>query len=346
MLERMIGVEHGAIGEFNTLKEPSNEVLEILSQLPRASRVGLEALGEDAPPELLEKFYSADGYYFDRIKEECDKLGLEVVPLDDVGVYKKIDRISKKQRKLERKRNRTLSDLRQNYSYDIQIRHASFIERDEYMKRKIIEANPSLIILGAGHIFPLITDYDFLSSFEGEVQADYDMNLNRNPVIRDLNLIRRYGKAAQQNSFVDGRDISVLMREIMLDRELLRRKYNAVMGGRIDMNSQPSFVGTFDLAVPARGLFEVFQSGKSFSGGIVDVHGDSEYSGEIKGDEVEFTKRYVRSDGSVFAGDLTYTAQKEQGLYRGRVDLKNGLFLPFIMIEGSDTSPLMNYGAE
>ena len=103
MLERMIGVEHGAIGEFNNLKEPSNGVLKILSQLPRTSRVGLETFGEDAPPELLEQFYPADGYYFDRIKEECEKLGLEVVPLDDIDVYKKIDRISKLKQKLERK---------------------------------------------------------------------------------------------------------------------------------------------------------------------------------------------------------------------------------------------------
>lgn len=346
MLERMIGVEHGAIGEFNNLKEPSNEVLKILSQLPCTSRVGLETFGEDAPPELLEQFYPADGYYFDRIKEECEKLGLEVVPLDDIDVYKKIDRISKLQKKLERKKKRTLSDVRQNYSYDIQMHHAAFIERDEHMTRTILEEDPAVIILGTGHVLPLATDYEFLSAFRRDIKVGYDMNLDRNPAVRDSGLIRKYGKRLQQNSFVYGNEIYELMRKMMLDRELLRRKYTAVMDGRIDTNSQPSFVGTFDLAIPARGLFEVFPSGGGFSGGISDVHGDSDFSGEIKGDEVEFIKRYVRSDDSVYRGDLIYTAHKEQGLYKGKVDLRNGLLLPFIMVEGSDSSLLMNYGIE
>ena len=61
---------------------------------------------------------------------------------------------------------------------------------------------------------------------------------------------------------------------------------------------------------------------------------------------MSFVKRHVRSDDSVYGGDLIYTAHKEQGLYKGKVDLRNGLLLPFIMVEGSDSSLLMNYGIE
>lgn len=344
MLERMVGVEHGAIGEFNSLKEPSNEVLEILRSLPYASRVGLEMLGDGAPPELLRRFYPADGYYFDRVKEECEKLGLDVVPLDDIDVYKKIERISKMQQKLGRKKSRTLSDVRQNYSYDIQIQHAQFIERDEHMRETILEEDPAIIILGAGHVFPLATDFEFLSAFREDVRVDYDINLDRNPAIRDWELMRRYGKRVQQNSFVNGSEIYNLMRDVVFNRELIRRKYHAATQGRIDSNSQPSFIGTFDLAVPARGLFEVFQYGDTFSGGIADVHGDSEFAGHIKNDEVKFIKRYVRADGSVYSGNLVYSGHKEEGLYKGRVDLGNGLLSPFIMIGGGDSSEIMNYG--
>lgn len=126
--------------------------------------------------------------------------------------------------------------------------------------------------------------------------------------------------------------------------QLMKRRRSVVMHGRIDLNKQPSFVGTFDLACPSSRFFEVHNdSSGGFSGIIEDVYGRAHFQGEIDASRVRFSKQYepfwltTLYSTRPFDGPIEYegTSDDEQ-LYAGMCSIGLGKSRPFVMRRGAE----------
>ncbi len=72
----------------------------------------------------------------------------------------------------------------------------------------------------------------------------------------------------------------------------------------------PDYIGTWDMQVPARGLFEVYLGDDGINGTIEDCLGTARFSGKISSDVAVFVKEYgddkssadAARDGVMYAG--------------------------------------------
>jgi len=85
----------------------------------------------------------------------------------------------------------------------------------------------------------------------------------------------------------------------LLLREHIKRKYRAVTASRIDPSRKPDYIGTWDLEVPAHGLFEVYIDDRNgdgaFNGHVEDAYGQAGITGHTTDGAISFTKTYSRN---------------------------------------------------
>lgn len=104
----------------------------------------------------------------------------------------------------------------------------------------------------------------------------------------------------------------------------IERRYKSVKEGRITDGS-PNYIGTWDLKVEPRGLFEFYLDGGvgedgKIKGTIEDCFGTATFSGEINSGKISFTKVYVKvynNDADAGRGIFYEGHLQEDGNYVG-----------------------------
>jgi len=122
--------------------------------------------------------------------------------------------------------------------------------------------------------------------------------------------------------------------EQSLEQRLQIRRHNAITEGRILPFETPQFIGTYDLELPPRGLFEVYldspiaEDGK-FSGKIEDTLGTATFTGTITKKEIIFTKNYCpdKSSGKASKTEISYIGRFNGVQYEGTYEIRDKNFV-------------------
>lgn len=354
MVETLIGVEHGrglyAEGVRLAQEEysPSNELLDKLSTLPKGARIGIEHT-----PELDSEF-SLDGIsiktpskYWVELREACESKGLEVVYLEDFPTYVKflrkmleaqsydsqvMDRMSEL---IELRPGMTMDEgekdeqlrvaLGKSYRAGVEKDYIFLVERETKILDKIAKEDPLVAVLGNGHAnYELVSPLEFLSR----------------GILVGVNL--REVRPATPWHWPEGTQLPAYLdknnkpdRNLALKRELITRKYRALTQGRITTDEIPDFIGTWDLGIPASGIFELFLDDDGVHGKMEDTLGSASIIVlEHSQTGIIFDKIYHpgASDITADEGRIIFTGELNDGSFRGKFQLLNGQKREFLMI--------------
>ncbi|MCL5008409.1 MAG: hypothetical protein M1156_00775, partial [Candidatus Marsarchaeota archaeon] len=112
--------------------------------------------------------------------------------------------------------------------------------------------------------------------------------------IPEIATVQSVGMQSIQTTLV--RDAVPNIQELMRD-DRLRVGYKALKTGRIT-DENPDFIGTWDIRIPPRGLFELFiekRDGGRIAGRIEDTIGSAKFSGVSAEGRIDFVKQYMES---------------------------------------------------
>lgn len=332
MVERVYGVTHGLeVSLFGLFPQevptyPSRELVAELAQLPPGSSVGIETIPDmlqGLPDELLEvdgeriTWKPVRSQYWKSTKEVCDQLGHTVVYLDDIETLQAYVRKRVEQKKIG-DALKAIPHLPANeaqaqplveayYKAEVEAEYIHVAQREEKMVEHIRKFNPTVVVIGIGH-------GDYLVSRDRLPESDKPAIYRRE--IAEFTGTLDYPGAV---SYIDRR--SAPDQHHLLGRELLERKYRAVMTGRVLDGKAPNFIGTWDTWCRPRGLFEAYiiaRTGNTLTLTIEDCLGTGSTDMSIDGNNVSFSKRYDPSQ-SAPGHDLPieYKGKKEGDVYMG-----------------------------
>jgi hypothetical protein len=332
MVEKLYGVVHGKslnisdvpIARFET--KPSKELVEELLSLPQNTSVGIEYAPE------IKKAFVLDGVpvdtsgseYWRDIVKICEQQKLKTVYLDDFSTYEKyaskylekerLDKMNMEKyiKSLEKDPLLTTEEYEENsevrklirkaYKAGVEAEHILVIEREQKMFDKIAEYQPKVVILGKGH-------------------ADYIMLKPEEFTSRKIPL----GEYKVENNGVSRFNLES---DGLLDRELLIRKYRAITEGRIMSGGTPDYIGSWDLTIPARGLFEIYLDPRNsgMTGVIEDTLGSATFVGVITEVKALFGKNYKpeMSSQKAVQESLSYEGMGHKGVYWGKYRAVSG----------------------
>jgi len=349
MVETLYGVMHGksitvcevpVIG-FETT--PGKELINELLSLPPNTSVGIEHAPE------LEKTFEVDGVpkktignlYWMEIKKICEQQHLNIVYLEDFPTFKKyVSKQMEKERLDEenleknakfRKENpgKTTEEYeedkevrkisRKAYKAEVEAEYIFTIEREQKILDKIAEYQPQVVILGGKH--------------SGYIALRPKELTSRKISLGRYKTEERPSVPWHEQSEECPSDISRLLQNPLLDksellyRELLKRRHRAVTRGRILSRGMPDYIGTWDLVIPSRGLFEIYVDKKDeIHGRIEDILGTAEFVGRIAENNAIFSKKYIPAKSSDEAAKdfMAYTADGTNGFYLGTFRVASG----------------------
>lgn len=322
-IERLYSVEHRAsvLGFVPTMSRdvpvyPSEGLLNELSLLSKGTSVGLEGCPEIFFQEGEDKKWKTE-FYFQKIIKACNSFGLPIVYLEDIETYEELyAKLSEAERyRLELAAychevaegqlfffdsKREISEAL--YRAETEAGYIRHIIREDRMIKKIIEKRLSVVIIGAAH-----GDFFMLEGLKFKPQGFAIKSFRK----------ERFDTVGEIEVF-DPHLLTVLTNDrpdpgFVLERELLERQYNAVTKWRVFPDRTADFIGTDDLEVRTRGLFEGFienREGTFVSGSIVDNGGDASFEGKWDGQKIVFVKKYD-PERTIMA------ANRQQILYEG-----------------------------
>ncbi len=314
---RLIGVYHG--GEMRnaitgeTICEsnfPGRQLIETISKLPKGTRIGLELCNEEewdsvnknlydlqAGSEWDEKiFYEKGGrsdVYWKDIVRICHDSGHHIIYLDRPEVWFRHNeacirayKIKKTGMEIDGRETELDSFLKQCKHDDdihgsiIQMRYIHEIERDDAILQSIAEKKPDVVISGTGHTDFWVANPDILKTKYGIVLNGYSTE----KLERDgFTLIHVFS----ENSIPDPQQV--------FSRIGLERAMKFIQEGRIT-DGKPYFVGTWDLACPSKGFFELFvektEDDGFMTGTIEDFLGTADFECASEDGRFDFSKRY------------------------------------------------------
>lgn len=349
MVETLYGVMHGKslnvagvrVADYDA--KPGNELIKELFLLPSNTSVGIEHTPE------LEKTFEVDGIpnitsgslYWTEIRKVCEQQHLNIVYLEDFLTYKRFTQKIIEARALDEdllKRNVKFRNshpnegtdkfeedeaikklLRKIYKTQIEGEYIFAIEREQKMLDKIAEYQPQVVILGKGH-----TDY---LALKPEKLTSKGVSLGKYKT-EERKFIPWHEESDESPS-----DNSRLIQNPLPDksylvyRELLERRYRAITEGRIMSKGIPEYIGTWDLVIPARGLFEIYVDKRDdVHGRIEDTLGTADFVGRITENNAVFSKKYNPSKSSSEAAEdsMMHTADGGNGYYLGTFKIASG----------------------
>lgn len=341
MVDRLNGIEHGRgltvegllIPNSDIPVAPSRELMRDLLDLPRGSTVGIEFSQQFQEPFDVDDIEINAGlesnFYWRRIIRTCNIKKLNIVYLEDFDTYKKYVRKLLETKTLEQqgwdlyadnpeffKTGQAKQLAAQHYMSETESQYIFVVEREAKILDKIRETNPTVVIIGKGHT-------DYLTQNTSDDNPLSNVEYTREVVFQtpwhwpeDLQL--PYERAHKDYK-------GEIDPAILLERELLVRKYRAIKEKRITEGFKPDFVGTWDLDLPARGLFEVFVEGSRFGGRIEDTLGTAVFEGTINDTEVSFVKGYdpEKSSPEATPKPVRYAGNLVHGQYEGQYEVAN-----------------------
>jgi len=339
MVDRLYGIEHGrslTVGDIvipgsDTPVAPSRELMRDLLDLPKGSSVGIEFA-----PQFQEPF-DVDGlevnagfesnFYWRRVMRVCGMKKLDLVYLEDFDTYKKYVRKLLEAKAFEQRAWKLYEenpdffetdDAKQleakHYVAEVEAQYIFVVEREAKIIDRIRETNPTVVILGKGH-----TDYLMQN-------PSNSTPLSTTKYLRELVFPTPWHWSEELQPSYERACIDYkgeIDAAILLERELLARKYRALKENRITEEAKPDFVGTWDTGLAARGLFEVFVEESRFAGTIEDALGTALFEGRITDTEIDFVKAYdpKKSSQEATADPIRYTGNLINGQYEGQYEV-------------------------
>ncbi len=334
---------------------PSFELISELAALSEKSRVGLEVIPELVVDNIIKKGIEVDGIeydfsgesmvYWQRLVDACILNNLDPVFLDSAEHMKQNTRKRIEASELEEKANSLVEEnivdgelpseieeqvlqlVRESYRLEQEAWYVHSIQREEAMLEKIAKTKPEVVVLGEGHTdffikFPETGERNGVR-FEEYAKEDFTKGLDPYTLLAySSGELEHIPLGLIQNAIPD--------ESVLAQRDQIIRKHNAASEGRIIMNGRPTFVGTWDSQIPAKGLFEMYvekdteeEPGvRSISGTMEDVIGTAFFDGAITHDAISFTKEYERAsvDAGAFPRPMYYVAKLEDGVYSGKIN--------------------------
>lgn len=369
MVERLYGVMHGRslnvagmrVADFEA--KPGSELTKELLTLPPNTSVGIEHTPE------LETTFEIDGVslatgvnsnYWREIERICKSRRLNVIHLEDFETYKKycqklLEKKMLDEENLEKfirfrkdnpdattaeyketKEAKTI--IRKAYRTSIEAEYIFTIEREQKMLDKIVEFQPQVAILGKGHADLLMLKKMTSKKIPlGEYKTE------------EIIFVPWHEESDGSPSGLSRLNTNPLPdKSELLERELLRRRYRAVTKGRVMAKGNPDYIGTWDLTIPARGLFEIYLDKKNngMTGQIEDALGTATLVGVITEKKVIFAKNYKMNKSSSDAEreTIAYQGDGSNGLYIGQFKVASGFRsdreMPFCMRKFSPSTTL------
>lgn len=354
----LYGIVHGGgitdllFGHTRNIRvRPTQELIADLAKLPKGTKIGIENLsGADwkkvydhlrhlpfNPPEprfiedsIDEKpFYDEDSASYWRVlEEECRRLGLNVVYIEDKEIWfrhnesiiklaennaKRRNLLVKERRESEEDYDKKRISLNHERHQDVTLtRKIHEIDRDNSLLKKIRDCGLSVVIVGLGHS-------EYWAANRETINAGFGVSFDR------------YSSEIPASDYSHWRGEVVFVKNAQPDlkeafgRQSLERAVRLLEVGRITPRN-PDFVGTWDVDNPCEGYFEMFtdKENGSFKGEIIDCLGDADFEGEKTETEIRFTKKYRKNRCSV--------SQDQEILYRGV--MRGKIILGFYGIRG------------
>ena len=227
------------------------------------------------------------------------------------GLAKIARKASKIQKQLDKSGNNKKELELEIYKLKVEFDYRKAIGINEVLLRNISLYKPDLIFIGDGH-----ANWFYLN--KQEIKQKYGIEIEeyyRNKVIKEITqddlsfATSKSDEHLRMNDILKDKVVIITEKvepeqkiEQHLDTLLIQREYDAVKRGRVT-NGSPHFIGTWDLEIEPRGLFEVYlqkpllkENGSiKFVGKIEDCLGSATLQGELNPNSISFTKKYYNS---------------------------------------------------
>ena len=220
---------------------------------------------------------------------------------------------SKIQKQLKKSKNNKKELELESYKLGVEFKYIQAIGINDVILKNISLYKPDLVFIGEGH-----ANWFYLN--KKEIRKKYDIQIEeyyRDKVIKQPTQDDLMFAAGASDKHLRMEDILKDKLEIITEKInpnqrlepelqtlLIQRNYNAVKKGRI-INKNPHFIGTWDLEIEPRGLFELYIEKASlkekdgsfpieFVGKIEDCLGSATAEGDLYPDYITFTKKYYK----------------------------------------------------
>ncbi len=349
-VERLFGVIESlsiSLGPFGTsvALKPSKELLGEIKKLPKGTKIGIERFSPQEKKKL-DRFRvrgvrvepsGASKEYWGEIEEACRLNRLDITYLDDVELWKDFARYNVRAtaERLGSLRDSTEKSLRRNYAYGTEGNYIYVCGRELPFLERIRKSGVRIAIIGRGHSeyfwnnpeFPLTYGVKFKSY---GAESSPDPNHLRG---KFEELISYEGATEKEVSEALRKELPQNQLEYnpKIDQQILwehisaERRYRALKENRVTNEKEPDFIGTWDTAIPAKGLFEMFVSetnGQSITGTIEDTLGTSTFDGVLKGEIFTFDKEYdeeAHLQGTL-TGKISYQSVRDGNKFKGKFE--------------------------
>lgn len=342
-MERLYGLLHRPKLYFSLLNEyevtPNEALHRELEALPAGTRIGLEF-----SPDLRRLSTGRHDIHcacsvWSEIDSVARKASLDVVYLEEPEIFDKYFQKGAEAERLLRKLNEAFNEradvaeqfLSEYYRAKVEADYAFVVEREARIIDKLVKTDPQVAVLYRSH-----GDYlsvNPLSLLVSNVQPG-EYTIEHLP----------WDSSRYRSGSVLRRDLDIPAKEVIMQRESLQRKYNAVTQGRITSHDKPDGIGTWNVKCPAAGLFEIYidRGSDRFEGTIEDVLGKATFVGEKTPYVIKMIKTYdsnrsVELSKEVFGettrtlrGPIIYEGVMIDNEYKGRyVDPNTNATRPF-----------------
>lgn len=268
---------------------------------------------------------------FFELYDYFSNLGRKVHFLESREHFERLAELAKKAQKIQKRINDggNVKELKlEDYKLEVEFKYQQAIGINDVILRNIALHQPDLVFVGEGHAnwFYLHRD-EIMKKYGISIEQYWADVLERGIKYDDLLFA---ASASDENISMENilkdkcaavtKEINVKqMVSPELETLLIQRNYDAVNNGRVTQGN-PHFIGTWDLLLEPRGLFELYidehlsrrNGSVQFEGIIEDCIGSASVKGELSKGSITFTKKYFKglrcSSQPIF-----YEAQISQG---------------------------------
>lgn len=217
---------------------------------------------------------------------------------------------SKIQKQLKKSKNNKKELELESYKLGAEFKYMQAIGINEILLKNIALHKPNLVFVGEGHAnWFYLNKQEIKERYNIEIEEYYRDKVIKEPTQDDLMFAAGASDKHLRMEDILKDEFKVITEKVepnqQLEQELqtllIQRKYDAVNKGRVT-NKNPHFIGTWDLEIEPRGLFELYfeepllrENGSiKFVGKIEDCLGSATVEGDLYPDYITFTKKYYK----------------------------------------------------
>jgi hypothetical protein len=327
-LQDPFGIRRGCFSS-----EPSEELLNDLESLPKGTRVGIEWFTEEDndfvksyPAELCRKhkvdfeWAKESSGYWDQMIDFLAEMGHEVVFLENRDIWSRyLDQFAlhakAKQKKFVRRKNESRERYHRKlcnynfrgYSTEKRAQYIHQIERDESLLKAIIDSDVGVAIVSKGHSDQWFRNSEAIKEKNGLTIDSYAADLPiKGAVTRHSTFVPCELKRSEQ--------LSKNEEDHPTDANIHLERVIRFLDTGSFSDSEPDYVGIWDVPNPYHGYFEMFITSKqddTLIGRLVDGLGEASFDGEMTDEGFAFTKTYEEdSSGNAIKPPIPYIARR------------------------------------